>query len=107
MPSRRQPPSWIRTSARFSPTLPRRPSGTRRPSGDAWQASIFAVAAEDEVPGRRAFEAIYRAFLGRTNGPRAGWLLASLDPVFVRERAREASGWTDAAGPPGPLPVGG
>ena len=76
-------------------------------SGDAWQALIFSVAAEHDVPGRRAFEAIYRAFLGRTNGPRAGWLLASLDPVFVRERAREASGWTQAGGKPGPLPVGG
>ena len=76
-------------------------------SGDAWQALIFSVAAEHDVPGRRAFEAIYRAFLGRTNGPRAGWLLASLDPVFVRERARVASGWTQAGGKPGPLPVGG
>jgi lysyl-tRNA synthetase class 1 len=76
-------------------------------SGDAWQALIFTVATEVEVPGRRAFEAIYRAFLGRTNGPRAGWLLASLDPIFVRERAREASGWTEAGGKPGPLPVGG
>ncbi|MEA2577241.1 MAG: lysyl-tRNA synthetase, class [Chloroflexota bacterium] len=76
-------------------------------SGDAWQALIFTVAAEQDVPGRRAFEAIYRAFLGRPNGPRAGWLLASLDPVFVRERAREASGWTQAGGKPGPLPVGG
>jgi lysyl-tRNA synthetase class 1 len=76
-------------------------------SGDAWQTLIFSVAAEHDVPGRRAFEAIYRAFLGRTNGPRAGWLLASLDPVFVRERAREASGWTQAGGKPGPLPVGG
>jgi lysyl-tRNA synthetase class 1 len=76
-------------------------------SGDTWQALIFTVAAEQDVPGRRAFEAIYRAFLGRTNGPRAGWLLASLDPVFVRERAREASGWTQAGGKPGPLPVGG
>ena len=76
-------------------------------SGDAWQALIFTVAGEQDVPGRRAFEAIYRAFLDRTNGPRAGWLLASLDPVFVRERAREASGWTQAGGKPGPLPVGG
>jgi len=76
-------------------------------SGDAWQALIFAAAADAELPGRRAFEAIYRVFLGRTNGPRAGWLLASLDPVFVRDRARQASGWTEAGGKPGPLPVGG
>ena len=39
----------------------------------------------------RAFEAIYAAFLGRPNGPRAGWLLASLEPSFVVERARAAA----------------
>jgi hypothetical protein len=33
------------------------------------------------------------AFLGRTNGPRAGWLLASLDLGFVVERFRAAAGW--------------
>ena len=53
---------------------------------------IFTVATEEGVPGRRAFEAIYRAFLDRTNGPRAGWLLASLDRAFVIGRALEASG---------------
>jgi lysyl-tRNA synthetase class 1 len=76
-------------------------------SGAAWQALIFSTAAADELPPRRAFEAIYRAFLGRSNGPRAGWLLASLDAAFVVERAREASAWTVAGGDPGPLPVGG
>ena len=75
-------------------------------SGEAWQGLLFAVAKDEDLAGRRAFEAIYRAFLGRSNGPRAGWLLASLDPVFVRERARQAAGWT-AAGPPGTLPLGG
>ena len=44
-----------------------------------------------ELPAGRAFDAIYRAFLGRTNGPRAGWLLASLDPDFVATRLREAA----------------
>lgn len=75
-------------------------------SGDGWQALIFELAKADEVAPRRAFEAIYLAFLGRPNGPRAGWLLASLDPAFVVERAWQASGWT-AAGPPDRLPVGG
>jgi lysyl-tRNA synthetase class 1 len=75
-------------------------------SGDGWQTLIFDLARADELPARRAFEAIYRAFLGRTNGPRAGWLLASIDPGFVARRAWEASGWT-AAGPPGLVPVGG
>jgi lysyl-tRNA synthetase class 1 len=60
-------------------------------SGDAWQGLIFHVAAETELPSGRAFGALYAAFLGRTNGPRAGWLLASLDPAFVVERLRAAA----------------
>ena len=91
----------------FLASLADRAEGDAPTSGDAWQAMIFDTANEASLPGKRAFEAIYRAFLGRPNGPRAGWLLASLDPVFVRERAREASGWTQAGGKPGPLPVGG
>ncbi len=42
--------------------------------------------------GRRAFAAIYLAFLGRPSGPRAGWLLAALDRDFVVGRLREAAG---------------
>ena len=38
----------------------------------------------------------YRAFLGRPNGPRAGWLLASLDPTFVVGRARDAAAMASA-----------
>ncbi|MEX2012040.1 MAG: lysine--tRNA ligase [Chloroflexota bacterium] len=61
-------------------------------SGEAWQGLIFLAAQDKDVAARRAFEAIYRAFLGRSNGPRAGWLLASLEPEFVRARLREAAG---------------
>ncbi len=66
--------------------------------GDAWQTLVFDVARADDLPPRRAFEAIYLAFLGRPNGPRAGWLLASLDPAFVAERAREAADGTPVGG---------
>jgi len=38
-----------------------------------------------------AFAAIYLAFLGRPNGPKAGWLLTSLPPDFVRRRLDEMS----------------
>jgi lysyl-tRNA synthetase class 1 len=77
---------------RFLARLAERASREEPESGDAWQTLIFAVAADEGVPGRRAFEAIYRAFLDRSNGPRAGWLLASLDRGFVVERAAEAAG---------------
>jgi lysyl-tRNA synthetase class 1 len=59
--------------------------------GDAWQALIFQTATEIGLPPRRAFEGLYRAFLGRPNGPRAGWLLASLESAFVVGRLGEAA----------------
>jgi lysyl-tRNA synthetase class 1 len=59
--------------------------------GDAWQGAIFATAAGLGLPPGRAFAALYQAFLGRPNGPRAGWLLAGLDPAFVAGRLREAA----------------
>jgi lysyl-tRNA synthetase class 1 len=59
--------------------------------GDAWQNAIFSAAAATDLPAGRAFAALYSAFLGRTNGPRAGWLMASLDPGFVIERLRAAA----------------
>jgi lysyl-tRNA synthetase class 1 len=66
-------------------------------SGEAWQNLIFTVAAEAGLPNGRAFAALYAAFLGRPNGPRAGWLLASLDPNFVIDRLREAGSRNGAA----------
>jgi lysyl-tRNA synthetase, class I len=59
--------------------------------GDAWQSAIFATAAGLGLPPGRAFAAIYLAFLGRPNGPRAGWLLAGLDQAFVTARLRETA----------------
>ncbi len=65
--------------------------------GDAWQGLLFRVAGEAALPAGRAFGAVYLAFLGRPNGPRAGWLLASLEPGFVVGRLRLAAGWHDRA----------
>ncbi len=70
--------------------------------GEAWQSLIFSVANMTDLQARKAFEAIYRAFLGRPSGPRAGWLLASLEPEFVYRRTWAASGW--AEGGPGRQP---
>jgi lysyl-tRNA synthetase class 1 len=60
-------------------------------SGEQWQAAIFAVAADNGIDARAAFNALYLVFLGRPNGPRAGWLLASLERGFVVERLRAAA----------------
>ncbi len=66
--------------------------GQTGPSGgDAWQTAIFSTAAGLGLPPGRAFAALYLAFLGRPNGPRAGWLLAGLDQGFVARRLRAAA----------------
>ncbi len=59
-------------------------------SGEQWQSAIFAVAAEHALDAKAAFNALYLVFLGRPNGPRAGWLLASLERDFVIGRLGEA-----------------
>ncbi len=60
-------------------------------SGEQWQAAIFEAAREHAIDAKGAFNALYLAFLGRPNGPRAGWLLASLDRGFVISRLRQAA----------------
>ena len=66
-------------------------------SGESWQSLIFATAKQRGLPAGEAFKAVYLAFLGRPNGPRAGWLLASLEPGFVGARLRAAGGVGAAA----------
>jgi lysyl-tRNA synthetase class 1 len=60
-------------------------------SGDTLQSAVFETAYDRDLPTGEAFAALYAAFLGRPNGPRAGWLLASLEREFVVARLREAS----------------
>ena len=66
-------------------------------SGDAWQDLIFRTAQERGVPSGDAFAALYAAFLARANGPRAGWLLASLERGFVVRRLAAAAAATPTA----------
>jgi lysyl-tRNA synthetase class 1 len=63
----------------------------RSVGGDAWQDLIYRSGQARGVSSRDAFAAVYSALLGRPNGPRAGWLLASLEPAFVVERLRAAA----------------
>ena len=83
--------TFLRTLADAAAAVP--PSG-----GDAWQNAIFEAATTAGLPPARAFAAIYESFIGRPNGPRAGWLLASLDADFVASRLREAAGAAPVGG---------
>jgi lysyl-tRNA synthetase class 1 len=56
---------------------------------DVLQATVFDVARCTPLPSAAAFEAIYRAFLDRPSGPRAGSILSCLDGRFVAERLTE------------------
>ena len=64
---------------------------------DALQEELYEAAkrvglkdANDKV-SREAFAAIYLAFIGAPNGPRAAWLLTTLPADVVRRRLDEAS----------------
>ncbi len=60
-------------------------------TGEQWQDLIFGTAVDQHMSSNRAaFGLLYAAFLGRKNGPRAGWLLATLDRELVLRRLREA-----------------
>jgi len=55
------------------------------------QAAIYEKSKEKELKSVDAFKAIYTAFLGKDHGPKAAWLLQSLDADFVKERLQESS----------------
>ena len=75
----------------FLTALAARAEATTPAAGDTWQTAIFETAAAAGLPTGQAFTALYLAFLGRPNGPRAGWLLASLEPEFVVGRLHDAA----------------
>lgn len=56
---------------------------------EALQALVFDAARMTPLPSGEAFKAIYRVLLDRESGPRAGSLLAFLDPGFVARRFNE------------------
>lgn len=56
---------------------------------------VYAVAKEMNLDSKKFFQAVYLAFLGDRQGPKAGWFLASLDRDFVRSRLEEAAGSPD------------
>jgi len=52
---------------------------------------VYAISKELGLDSKKFFQAIYLAFLGDRQGPKAGWFLASLDREFVKIRLREAA----------------
>lgn len=60
-------------------------------SGEDFQVEIYELGKELGLNGKEAFQAIYLSLLGKDHGPKAGFLIQSLDSQFVKDRFEEAS----------------
>lgn len=57
--------------------------------GEEFQKALYEWAKELEISSKDAFAAIYVSLLGKSHGPKAGWLILSLDKEFVEKRLKE------------------
>ncbi|OGY27024.1 MAG: lysine--tRNA ligase [Candidatus Woykebacteria bacterium RBG_16_43_9] len=56
-----------------------------------FQNTVYKVGKELGLSSADTFKAIYRALLGKESGPKAAWLILSLDKVFVKKRFEQVS----------------
>ncbi|HKC15057.1 MAG TPA: lysine--tRNA ligase [Patescibacteria group bacterium] len=54
--------------------------------GEDFQTRIYEIGKELGLNGAKTFEAIYISLLGKNHGPKAAWLILSLDKKFVKNR---------------------
>jgi lysyl-tRNA synthetase, class I len=55
-------------------------------SAEEFQTRIYEMGKELGLGGKDTFAAIYASLLGKDHGPKAAWLILSLDKKFVKER---------------------
>jgi lysyl-tRNA synthetase class 1 len=60
-------------------------------SGEELHARLHEMKTEIPIQPKELFEAIYRIFLNRGSGPKAGWFLAGLPHELVTRRLREGA----------------
>jgi lysyl-tRNA synthetase class I len=63
-------------------------------NAEDWHNRIYDVASATKMETKELFQAIYMALLKKPSGPRAGWLLVSLDSEFLRSRFESAGAIT-------------
>lgn len=54
-----------------------------------FQKALYEWSKELTIPSKDAFAAIYLALIGKNHGPKAGWLILSLEKEFIRNRFLE------------------
>jgi lysyl-tRNA synthetase class 1 len=59
-------------------------------SGEELHAKLHDMKTSVPIPPKELFQAIYRIFLNRDSGPKAGWFLAGLPHDFVVDRLKKA-----------------
>ncbi len=60
-------------------------------TGEEFQTKIYELGKELGLNGKDTFSAIYLSLIGKDYGPKAAWLILSLDKKFVQQRFKEAS----------------
>lgn len=58
-------------------------------TGDEFQAKIYELGKELNLNGKETFAAIYLSLIGKDHGPKAAWLILSLEKDFVKKRFTE------------------
>ena len=58
---------------------------------EEFQTKIYEAGKELGLNGKEAFAAIYLSLIGKDHGPKAAWLILSLDKDFVKKRFEDAS----------------
>ena len=58
-------------------------------NAEEFQAKIYEIGKELGLNGKETFAAIYSALIGKDHGPKAAWLILSLDKEFVKKRFHE------------------
>jgi lysyl-tRNA synthetase class 1 len=59
-------------------------------SAEDFQTRIYDIGKELGLNGKETFAAIYLSLLGKDHGPKAAWLILSLEKDFVKNRFNEA-----------------
>ena len=58
---------------------------------ETYQTKIYEAGKALGLSGNQTFQAIYLSLIGKDHGPKAAWLILSLDPSFIRQRFEEAA----------------
>lgn len=58
---------------------------------EEFQKQLYEWAKEKKISSKEAFAAIYISLIGKDHGPKAGFLILSLDAIFVQKRFNEVA----------------